>query len=685
MNDADPVETLCDEAERRLQAGVAIDLVELVARCPAPRRERLAVELLLLEIDYQRRAGGLPNRGDYLARYPALGISVEAAFCLIDPHASNADAARLAFTALAEGQAFSHYQLARRLGTGATCAVWKATDRMTAREVALKIPRWSEQSIDQRLRFLRESRALSRLRHPGVVTLYELGRDDALPYLAIELVEGGTLREVILQGALPPHTAARLCRDVAVALDHAHQRGVVHRDIKPANVLLRGDHEPVLTDFGLAKDSSECGDLTEQGDVLGTLAYMPPEQATGRSWAADERADVYGVGAVLFEALTGVPPTRSSSDAASSVRAGQDPRRVLPSLPRDLAAIVHKATQSRPGDRYASAAALAADLDRFLSGRAVIARYPTRLRRALRRLSVTGAAAALLLVGLTAALGSLVAASFQDGRIDVKLPVNPPNARVAFVPLAEWGTGTEPRGVTFASGTGELSARLLPGPYYVIAVAPDGRFHEVQRYVPDANTEITRPGAYRQSERLSTGGVRLRAIDLPSAHIAEAMPRIAGADSYTPGGEGSAQKNAGYRIAPFDIDRREHPESADDGVAWVGAYYEAVDAAERVGKRLPTELEHEVAARSFTEGVDGLMTGVAEWATPVEGLDPARPPEHAVAWGGDDTTDTDGLAVTAGWSEPSGRVYLSEVVLAPSVGFRGVRSAAPLFSYEQMR
>jgi tRNA A-37 threonylcarbamoyl transferase component Bud32 len=708
MNDADPVETLCDEAERALQAGVALDLVELVARCPAPRRERLAVELLLLDIDYQRRAGGLPSREDYLSRYAEFGVAVEAAFCLIDPGAHDADAARLAFASLAEGQSFSHYQLARRLGTGATCEVWKANDRMTDREVALKIPRWSEQSIDQRLRFLREARALALLRHAGVVTLYELGREDSLPYLAIELVEGGTLRDVLLQGALPSRTAATLCRGVAVALDHAHQRGVVHRDIKPANILLRGDHEPVLTDFGLAKDSSERGDLTEQGDVLGTLAYMPPEQATGRSWAADERADVYGVGAVLFEAITGVPPTRSSGNAASSFRAGQDPRRVLPSLPRDLAAIVDKATQSRPSDRYKSAADLAADLDRFLDGRAVVARYPTLRRRLLRR--VTTIRSAMLVLGISAVLGVVVAAPFPDGKRAVTLRVDPPAARVAFVSLGEWGIGPEPRGVTFATGREEKSARLAPGPYYVLAVAPDGRFHEVQRYVPDADAEITLPGAYRQTERLSTGGVRLKAIKLPSPGVHRGMTRIAGTEAYSPGGR-SASLDSGYPVASFDIDRREHHEAVAGGSAWTGPYCDAVDAAERAGKRLPTELEYEFAATArgrwrypwgdaFPEGskwdaavdrlapdgeVAGLVSGIAEWATPVEGLDPARPPQHAVVRGGDNGTVTGDLRPTVSSCDPCSRVYLPEVVAPRGVGFRGVRSAAPLFSYDQMR
>jgi serine/threonine protein kinase len=711
MNETDPVETLCDEAEGRLRAGEPFVVESLVARCPAPRRERLVIELLLLEIDYQRRAGKQPLRDEYLAKYAAWGPQVESAFCLIDPDDPSAAAAGVLLASLASGQSFSHYQLRRRLGAGGTCEVWKATDRMTGRDVALKLPRWREQSIDERLRFLREGRALSRLRHPGVVTLYELGRDTALPYLAIELVEGGTLRDRLQRGALPARVAAELCQKLATALDHAHQRGLLHRDVKPANVLLRGESDPVLTDFGLAKDERDGSDLTEHGDVLGTVAYMPPEQAAGQSSTVDARADVYGVGAVLFESLTGVAPSRQLAGAAPAARKGQDPRTVAPSLPRALAAICHKATQHSPADRYASAAAMAADLDRYLGGSAVIARYPTRWRRALRSLSGSWKTAALILFCVVVTLGMTVAASSNDDRREVSIQVDPPETRIAFVPLREWGARRDPQNVTFGSGTGQLSARLFPGPYYVIAVSPDGRFHEVQRCVPAEGDEQIRPGDYRKAKLLPTGTVSLKSISLSTHDGTEGMTLVEGAASYSPGAAGEITSDVGYPIASFYMDREEFSPSGEDGDVWTGSYCDAVDAAERAGNRLPTELEYEFAAtvrggsrypwgaefpkeaaaapsvdRLAPSGeVTGLVTGVAEWATPIDQLDPARPAEYAVVRGGDSATTTGDLRSTPASCDPTSRVYLPEVVSPAGVGFRGVRSATPLFSYEQMR
>lgn len=711
MNESDPVETLCDEAEERLKTGEPYRLESLVARCPALRQERLVVELILLEIDYQRRAGNPSRREEYLARYADWGPQVEAAFCLVDPDSPSAAEAGMLLASLKSGLSVSHYELRRRLGAGATCEVWKATDRMTGRDVALKLPRWHEQSIDERLRFLREGRTLSRLRHPGVVTLYGLGRDAALPYLAIELVEGETLRDRLQRGSLRPRSAADLCRKIAAALAHAHQRGVLHRDVKPANVLLRGESDPVLTDFGLAKDERDGSDLTEHGDVLGTLAYMSPEQAAGQSSTADARADVYGVGAVLFESLTAVTPPRHFASNTPAERKGHNPCSIVPGLPRDLAAICNKATQRLPADRYANAAALAADLDRYLSDSPVVARYPTRLRRAVRSLGGSWKPAALILVGLLGALGPMVAASSNDGRRAVSIQVDPPDTRIAFIPLREWGARRDPQGVTFGRGAGELTARLLPGPYYVVAVSPDGRFHEVQRYVPEEGEERLRPGDYRRTKVLPTGGLSLKAISLPTFDASEGMTLIEGEANYAPGGESASGGNTGYPIPSFYLDRKEFRPSGASGDVWTGSYSDAVDAAEQAGKRLPTELEYEFAAKdrgnsrypwgnkfptaagsapsvdrmASSNDVAGLVTGVADWTTPIDQLDPARPAEYAVVRGGDSLTTTGDLRATPSSCDPSSRVYLPDVVSPPGVGFRGVRSAAPLLSYEQMR
>ncbi len=713
--DRDTIEALCDEGETRLKQGAPFELVELVRRCPTRLQDRLAPELLFLEIDYARRSGGCPRREEFLTRYPGYGRHVEAAFCTLDPDEGGIEEARRRFAALQPGATLSHYQIEQRIGQGAAAEVWKASDTMTGRRVALKIPRWADHSIDQRLRFLREGRVLSRLDHPGIVGLYEMGHDGVLPYLAIEYVDGGALRDALRAGPLPPTRAAELCRSLAEALDHAHQKGVLHRDIKPGNILLRYDGEPVLTDLGLAKDGAESGDLTEHGDILGTIAYMAPEQAAGRSAEADERSDIYGVGAVLYESLTGRQPAlpNAGSRAGNLTGIGLDARRLQPAAPSDLAAICLKATQTLPADRYATAADLAADLRRYLEGQTVQARHPSRWALGLRRaVESRWTATAAIITASAVVLANVMGPAPGDAALrDVQVLVDPPTARVAFVPLGDRGDSPDPRQAVFGRGEGRIQARLAPGPYLVVAVTPDGGFHEVYRVVRAIDNVIGSPGKYRTNAALPTGGVRLPPIQVPSAEVSGDMVYVDGTPGYAPGGaEGATGR---FAIPAYYMDVIEHRN--DDGGAWTGSYFMAIDIAERLGKRLPTELEYEFAAtargasrfpwgdafpdadttfegnvaaidRLDLEGViRGLCSGVAEWTMPAEGLNPARPLDFAVVRGGDGGTIEGDLRFTEASRDPTNRSELPDVIGKRGIGFRCVRSAAPLFRYDEIR
>jgi len=283
------------------------------------------------------------------------------------------------------------YEILRELGRGGMGVVYLARQTALGRLVALKmILAGGHASPTARGRFVQEGRAVAALEHPNVVRVYEAGEHDGLPYLAMELCEGGSLADRIRDRPLPPGDAARLVERVARGVAAAHAAGLVHRDLKPDNVLLarasttEGSEQPKVTDFGLAKQV-ECAGPTVSGSVLGTPSYMAPEQAEGK--AVGPACDVYALGAILYECLTGRPPFRAATvlETLHQVRS-QEPapaRQVNPAVPRDLETIAARCLRKEPGRRYASAAALADDLAAFLAGRPIQARPVGAVERAV--------------------------------------------------------------------------------------------------------------------------------------------------------------------------------------------------------------------------------------------------------------------------------------------------------------
>jgi serine/threonine-protein kinase len=227
-------------------------------------------------------------------------------------------------------------------------------------------------------RLMAEARAAARLDHPGIVPIIEVGEDAGRPFLAMAFVDGATLAARLASGPLPPREAARVVRDAARAVQHAHEAGVIHRDLKPGNVLLEPDGRVRVTDFGLAKRSGE-ETLTADGAVLGTPAYMPPEFAVGGGPSAGPAADVYGLGAVLYALLTGRPPFAGPTPLDTLRRVTEDapvpPRDTDPRIDRGLQAVCLKCLEKDPAHRYRTAEELAADLDRHLAGEAPLAEH----------------------------------------------------------------------------------------------------------------------------------------------------------------------------------------------------------------------------------------------------------------------------------------------------------------------
>jgi len=306
------------------------------------------------------------------------------------------------------GRELGSYVLLDEIGRGGMGRVWRARQRGMDREVAVKTL-WGGVGADPRARerFQREAEAIGRIHHPGIVVVHEIGEQDGELFLAMELVEGMTLADRLSVGALPEKDAASMLRELADAVSHAHEAGVVHRDLKPSNVFLdtRRGAAPRLGDFGLARlTAADAQRLTLSQDRTGTPAYLAPEQALGEGSGQDERIDVYGLGAVLYHALTGRAPfvgeTVEAVIRAVVEREPIPPRSLMAGVSRDLETICLKCLNKEPARRYRSAREVRLELDRFLRGESIEARPPGPAGRlvawARRRPLVAGLCVAVL-------------------------------------------------------------------------------------------------------------------------------------------------------------------------------------------------------------------------------------------------------------------------------------------------
>jgi WD40 repeat protein/serine/threonine protein kinase len=284
-------------------------------------------------------------------------------------------------------KAIAHFELLDELGTGGFGTVWKARDTQLDRFVAIKVPRFEHSDPQHAEFFLREARAAAQLRHPQIVAVHEVGRDDGTLYIVSDFVQGVTLHDRLTAGPLTPREAAELVAQAAEAVHHAHESGVIHRDLKPKNIILDSDGRPLIMDFGLAKREAGEITMTIDGKVLGTVGYMSPEQAAGEGHHVDRRTDVYSLGVILFELLTGELPFRGNQRMLLHQVIHDDPpspRKFNNRIPRDLETICLKAIAKEPHRRFPAALDLAADLRRYLTGEFILSRPVSRVERAWR-------------------------------------------------------------------------------------------------------------------------------------------------------------------------------------------------------------------------------------------------------------------------------------------------------------
>jgi hypothetical protein len=401
------VDRLCDRFEAAWKAVAPAELPprleDYLAGAPDPERAELLRELIALDAYYRRARGAAPRPEDYLGRFAGLDASWLVGTLAADGPLVPPTALDLAPYGGPPLTALGHYRVRRELGRGGFGIVFLAEDTRLGRPVALKVPRPEALAqADLRQRFLREARAAAGLDHPNVVPVYDTGEVGEISYIASAYCPGDNLAAWLRRqpGPVEPRRAAALVAALAGAVQHAHERGVLHRDLKPANILLvplagespsevgELDFVPKVTDFGLAKVVEDANQDTTSGLLLGTPAYMAPEQAEGHAEAVGVATDVYALGVILYELLTRQVPCSGPSllRTLEQVRSGEpvSPRRLRADVPRDLEVICLKCLQKSPPDRYASAAALVEDVQRFLRGEPIRARPVGPLARAWR-------------------------------------------------------------------------------------------------------------------------------------------------------------------------------------------------------------------------------------------------------------------------------------------------------------
>src|ERR1044072_9128976 len=301
------------------------------------------------------------------------------------------------------------YELLEEIGRGGQGVVFRARQKSLNRIVALKVislGQWASKAHLKRFRL--EAEAAARLEHPGIVPIHEVGERDGSCYFSMKFVEGGQLDQVVRREPMPIRPAVELIANVARTVHYAHEHGILHRDIKPGNILLDQKGEPHLTDFGLARLVETESTVTNTVDVLGTPSYMAPEQAVGNSAAISSVTDVYGIGAVLYQLLTGHPPFAGGATYETiKLLLDSDPRqpRLLnPKIDRDLSTICLKCLEKNPKRRYSSALALAEDLEHWLKHEPILARHTGIFTRAKKWVRRNPAMAALITLSLAVAI-----------------------------------------------------------------------------------------------------------------------------------------------------------------------------------------------------------------------------------------------------------------------------------------
>jgi serine/threonine protein kinase/formylglycine-generating enzyme required for sulfatase activity len=557
-----------------------------------------------------------------------------------------------------KGFQIGHFEIREVLGEGSYGTVYKAWDSELKRFAALKVPRAGRITKETSKMFLREARAVADIHHPNVVSVFEVGLHEGRYYIASQYIDGVTLAEWLKTHKLEPRKAAELLMTLLRAVQVFHDKGIVHRDLKPGNILLDQQGEPYVADFGLARSENPNElTVTESGRIIGTLNYMSPEQAKGEQRQVTALSDVYAMGVILYETLTGRKPFRASSSRTLLYAILTDdpphPRRVDPKIPRDLQTICLKAMEKDGSKRYQTAGQMADDLQRYLKGEPILAVPPgpvTRATKWIRRhvaLSVVSAFALFLLITVAISLlrpGVSVRTDLQTEHV-VQLECKPgdtvdetdADCRWAILPLDPGTREPLPDQRLRRDGGSVQVLQLPPGEYLIVVEMAGVGFHEVYRYVPEDPVADYKPVyAHQRWEFSADGKVLLPAIHVhETSEVSSGMQLVKGGE-FLMGDDSQLRPLHRRSVDTFYVDRHEvtvaeyrrwrgnlpvdyPPTLAIDGLAVCHVSWDAATAfAEAVGKRLPKEHEYEYLATDLgtksINAANAALVNVVPWS-----------------------------------------------------------------------